>query len=104
MKKRAAISMETVVVAAIVLFVLVVVIAIFGSQIKDFAAGFTSISNTTKGIREGTVCKGFMSNKNCQDTCGETDNFYYEEIPAPSGGWGDCPDETLCCERIKKDE
>ena len=104
MKKRAAIAMEQVVVAAIVLIVMVVVIAIFGTQIREYAKGFREVSNFTKDIKAGTACKSFMSDKFCQDTCTNTDNFYYETLPKPRGGWSDCEKDQNCCERIKKDK
>lgn len=66
-KKGVGLSLETIIIAALVLFVLVVLIIIFRTQITDIAKGFTGISKDAQGKAEES--KGGLSDifGKCED-------------------------------------
>jgi len=103
MKKRGALSLEMIVAAVIVLFVLVAVIAIFGGQIKESAKTFWNIGEEAKEQAEGERCSSVFGNRACYYSCpAGTDRYDYEEVPEPAGGWNDCMGGKKCCEKVLK--
>lgn len=102
MQKKGDISLETIIVAALVLFVLVIVIAIFSGQIKEYAKGFWGIGKEAEWEARGLRCVTIMGTRGCYENC----LTGYEEVPEPADKWKDCNTAKgqKCCEKIPKEK
>lgn len=103
MQKKGDISLETIIVAALVLFVLVVVIAIFSSHIKEYAKGFFGIGKEAEWEAKGVRCVTIMGTRGCYQNSCPTE---YEEVPEPADKWKDCDTDKgkKCCEKLSKEK
>jgi len=86
-KKAQGISLETIVVAVIVLFVLAVLLLVFTGRISIFGLGLKDC-NTVQGqcMAKSTIDVG--------KPCGETRALMYQ---------GRCPGEQVCCSAVTSD-
>jgi len=87
-KKAQGISLNTIIIAAIALVVLIVLIAIFSGRIKIFSGSYDKSSQDT----QGQVCnaQGGM----CEMPPCSSGNAIY---PAGGGSWIDCGIGQVCC-------
>jgi len=91
-KKGVELGIQTVVVAALGLIVLVILIIVIRQQIGAGAQRYTDISKEAeKQIIDR--CEGFLSARTCEASCGDKTT-----VPAPSKGWQDCTQGQVCCE------
>jgi hypothetical protein len=115
MSKKADISVNTIVMAALALMVLIILLFIFRNQISNVAGGFTSVGNNAKAGAEGTNCLSMLGGR----ACGKAPNGYHTvgialEKPClvytdpkdvskgcSKSGWKDCSAE--CYEIAKND-
>jgi hypothetical protein len=122
MAKKAEMSINAIVAAALALIVLVILLFIFKNQIGNIAGGFTSAGNNAKGGISGTTCKTLLGDRICENqcddkikavytctiipkpTCSDEDTKKYDNMkprpsPYPCAKWSDCTD---CVEITKK--
>ena len=100
--KAQGLSLNMIIVAALVLIVLVIVAVIFRTQILHYAKGYRNIGDQAIAGANGTMCSSFFStDRYCSDQrdCGDD-----QRIPEPPGGkWSDCKEPTKhCCERVSQ--
>ncbi len=93
MKKGVELSLQTIVVAALSVIVLIVVILVFGGQVRKAIWGYNDVSNASIQESQGKRCASiFIPDRKCVQT-GCPDG--YAEV---DGEWKDCQN-GLCCER-----
>ena len=96
--KKGSLSLETIVVAALCLLVLVVLAFIFRTQIGDLVKRYTGISNDLEDQAKGNKCVTLttMAERKCDSGCGGE----WSRVSLPSGvkEWSDCKGKD-CCEK-----
>lgn len=109
MSKKADISVNTIVVAALALIVLVIMIFIFKGQIGNISSGFFSAGNDAKSGMNGTKCQTMLGGRVCGGGLDKYPDAIYEKnmvVPPVSGKWIDCEKTTVtdknCYEITKK--
>lgn len=92
MNKKGDISINTIVVAALSITVLIIMIFIFRNQIGNISGGFTTIGSDAKQNINGTKCESILGDKVCGEDKSNYDNKYdLVLLPKPNGGkWTDC--------------
>jgi hypothetical protein len=115
--KKGELAINWIVVAALALFMLLILMFIFGTQVGDFAEKYMSFGNQIDEARKGESCASFLDGRDCYtkqctdlndkaDTpATEQSGFRYRAAPSPpAGAWKDCPaagnaDRKFCCIR-----
>ena len=120
MKKKADLSINMVVMAALAIIVLLILIFVFKGQINGASNSFFDISKWAHGSARGEVCKSIASSgRVCASSSPDDENgLKYRELPNPScsskqindlaekntakpyacNGWSDC--DNKCYEPI----
>jgi len=101
-KKGVGLSLEAIVIAALVLFVLVILMIIFRVQITDIAKGFTGISKDAQSKAEES--KGSLSDLFGKCEKGENKCSTNTLMVCKNGVWEieqDCEKENKICEENK---
>jgi len=101
-KKSDFLTMDNIVLAVLVLFVLVVILFIFKNVIFTNFKSLTGISNDSINAAKGNICRTFFwSERVCSSTNPEdTESYRYEEV---YGDFTDCKKEEKCYERVRKE-
>jgi len=97
-KKRAGLSINMIIVAALGLIVLVIVAFIFRTQVIDYASKYTQTADSAVKSAEGKTCATLFSTRKCsanKPTPGEW-------TPV-SGEWTDCGKDKKCWEEVEKE-
>ena len=102
-KKADFLTMDNIVLAALVMIVLVVLIIIFKNFLFDTTAGLRNASSDSIAQAKGDRCKTFFGfERVCADSKpADTEQHTYEEI---YGDFSDCKQNQKCYERVKKEE
>ncbi|MFO8016842.1 MAG: hypothetical protein R6U32_07105 [Candidatus Woesearchaeota archaeon] len=93
MKKGMELSMNTIIIAAIGLMVLVVLVMIFTGKMSDIRQS----TNKTESQFSQERCEVPGTGRECmisEDACKKKGGFVYSE---PEGGWSDCSSIEVCC-------
>ncbi len=94
MSRKAEISTETIVVAALAMIVLVVLIIIFKTQISNLAGGFMNTGNSAKAGLNGNQCQTLIGGRVCGGTTAYTQyeaKYQLTPVTPPVGAsWSDC--------------
>lgn len=86
MSRKADMSIQTVVVAALAMIVLIILIVIFKTQIGNLAGGFTSTGNSAKSGLAGKTCQTLIGGRVCDPTEANypRTNYTWELVPKPT--------------------
>ena len=87
-KKAQSISINTIIIAAIALAVLVVLFIIFTGRFKIFSEGISSTASCTKTCEIAGKTRQIQSKESC------TQN---RELTYMPGEYGDIPKDNVCC-------
>lgn len=98
MSKKADMSINTIVAAALAIFLLLVLMFVFKNQIGNLAGGFFSAGNSAKAGINGTTCQTLIGGRVCNENIDKYNDYTKTQIP-PSAGtkWSDCP-SNICWE------
>lgn len=108
-KKGIELTMQTIIVAVLMLIVLVVLIMVFRGQIGKSSQRYFAIGNQSEQELQATdKCMTLFGNRRCLNECpveeikvpgGESRYVVWTPVPAGAKGWSDC--KATCCERIE---
>ncbi len=90
-KKGAEITLNTIIIAAIAVIVLIVLVGIFTGKIRFFGEGV----NTAEEQAKARICSA--QGGYCAPSCQKVNDV--EQVVAkekPAGGWTDCPGQNCC--------
>jgi hypothetical protein len=97
MKKKAQLSLQMIIVAALGLIVLVILAIIFKEHISSYAAGYKSTADNAIESAEGERCVSILTTnpRKCSDTPPSEE---WTEVTLTKDKWSDCEDEK-CYEK-----
>ena len=92
MKRKGDLSIQTIVIAALSMIVLLILIFIFKDQIGNLAGGFRNAGDSARGNINGTRCQSLIGNRYCNPSSSTypTSTYNWDTIPPPPSGWSDC--------------
>jgi len=94
-KRGVALSMQTIVIAVLLLIVLFTIIIIFRTQIGNYSTGYMDIANKSIGQAKGELCQGILGVRHCDSACD------FEKERKVEGTFSDCKGtKPVCCEAI----
>jgi len=112
MNKRAVeLTMQTIIIAVLMLIVLVILIMVFRGQIGKAVQRYFAIGNESEQeLRSTDKCATIFGSRRCLDSCPaptpitageETKYVVWAPVPLPAGAskWSDC--NATCCERLE---
>lgn len=89
-KKGAEITLNTIIIAAIAVIVLIVLVGIFTGKIRFFGEGVNTVEQ--EAAKKMCTSQGGYCASECPKVNGAEGPV---KTPAPAGGWTDCP--LKCC-------
>jgi len=99
--KKGDLSINTVVIAALAIFVLVVLIIVFNTQIRKGAFEYFNIQDDAASAAKGNKCVTILSAGTHKCVTGSCESTWMELSPSdPDAGWKDCGPTRVCCEKI----
>ena len=96
--RKGSLTLETIIVAALALIVLVVLAFIFRTQVGDLVKKYRGVSDDLEEQAKGMKCVTLatMSQRQCESSC----SAEWSEVPLPAEAkeWKDCKTKK-CCEK-----
>ncbi|MCF7861141.1 hypothetical protein K9M79_02760 [Candidatus Woesearchaeota archaeon] len=101
--KKGELSMQFVIIAALLLIVFVVMLMIITGNLSSLSQGFFQLGSGAQDKAQGNNCESWFGERKCASSVSDTvlsDKYNWIEVTQiPDGGWKDCAEGKKCFER-----